>query len=103
MIEHYTDMTCREGNRQALITLLKQYKYDKDVFSSEKISTPLLILQGEKDSIIPAHYSNEFAQHSEQSKTIILKNTGHILHEEAPDKTVELIHQFLKEPTNKLT
>jgi len=43
-----------------------------------KVSKPTLILQGEKDIIVPMSYANYLNEHIKNSKVVILKNEHHV-------------------------
>lgn len=61
----------------------------------EKISTPMLIIQGEKDAVnAPAHHAEFMAEHIPHAELWLASNTGHSVHHEHPQEWVERVTQF---------
>lgn len=61
------------------------------------LTTPTLILTGDNDVIVPTHNTIENAQKvAEISELVVMKNTGHLPHEENPLEFVAHVVAFLK-------
>ena len=58
------------------------------------LSTPLLILTGEADTMIPASDGAQIAKLVQNGALINMKNVGHLLHEEAPIDVAAQIIEF---------
>ena len=85
-------------NSDAILKLMKATKQRKD-FRPElkKIKAPTLIIQGEKDLLLPIHLANEVHLNTPGSKLVIIPNAGHTLNiEQVPDvcKQIETFLQF---------
>ena len=58
---------------------------------------PTLIVWGEKDSIIPVADADEFERLIDDSRKVVMKDTGHIPMAERPQTFNELLVEFLAE------
>ncbi|OIR03584.1 2-hydroxy-6-oxononadienedioate/2-hydroxy-6-oxononatrienedioate hydrolase [mine drainage metagenome] len=61
-----------------------------------EITVPTLIIWGENDPVIPLESAYRFRTLIKNSKLVILPNTGHIPHEERPQRVLELIRNFIR-------
>ena len=83
-------------DKQALFKLMKATKERPDYRPElKKIKTPTLIIQGEKDLLLPVHMAEEVAKAIPGAKLHIIKNAGHTLNLEAIPQMCELIKNFL--------
>ena len=62
-----------------------------------EVKVPTLIVWGEKDSIIPVNDADEFERLIEDSRKIVMKDTGHISMAERPQTFNDLLVEFLAE------
>jgi pimeloyl-ACP methyl ester carboxylesterase len=62
-----------------------------------EVKVPTLIVWGEKDSIIPTRDADEFERLIEDSRKVVMKDTGHIPMAERPDAFNEVLTEFLAE------
>jgi pimeloyl-ACP methyl ester carboxylesterase len=62
-----------------------------------EVKVPTLIVWGEKDSIIPVRDADEFERLIEDSRKVVMKDTGHIPMAERPVTFNELVLEFLSE------
>jgi 3-oxoadipate enol-lactonase len=79
-------------NSEAIFNLMRATKeridYRQDL---EKISAPTLIIQGEKDMLLPVHLAKEVQLHIRLSKLVVIRNAGHTLNLEfIPDVCREI-------------
>ena len=58
---------------------------------------PTLIVWGEKDSIIPTRDADEFERLIEDSRKVVMKDTGHIPMAERPETFNDVLVEFLAE------
>jgi pimeloyl-ACP methyl ester carboxylesterase len=65
--------------------------------SLPEIRQPTLIVWGEKDSIIPVKDAHEFERLIEDSRKVVMKETGHIPMAERPAKFNDVMMDFLAE------
>lgn len=62
-----------------------------------EVKVPTLIVWGEKDSIIPVRDADEFERLIEDSRKIVMKDTGHIPMAERPNAFNDVLVEFLAE------
>ncbi len=61
------------------------------------VKVPTLIVWGEKDSIIPTRDADEFERLIEDSRKVVMRDTGHIPMAERPDAFNRVVVEFLAE------
>ena len=61
-----------------------------------KIKMPTLIIHGAKDTIFPLKYGKAMAEKIKNSKMIIMDDIDHIIILNRPEKTIQIIKDFLK-------
>lgn len=97
LVDRYYELTLRAGNRRAL-----GLRMDHAIPTAERAARiptliqPTLILWGGRDRLIPAEYGNHFAADIRWSRLVLFPDLGHVLHEEAPDETLEPVLFFLR-------
>ena len=62
-----------------------------------EVKVPTLIVWGEKDSIIPIRDADEFERLIEDSRKVVMRDTGHIPMAERPDAFNTVVTEFLAE------
>ncbi len=83
-------------NSEAIFNLMRATKERRDYRKElEKIKTPTLVIQGEKDLLLPVHLANEVHLHISGSKFIVVKNAGHTLNIEHVHEVCAYIKDFL--------
>jgi pimeloyl-ACP methyl ester carboxylesterase len=60
-----------------------------------RISVPTLVLWGREDALVPVAYAEEFAKRIAGSRVEVLDDCGHALQGDQPDRTFDLITDFL--------
>jgi pimeloyl-ACP methyl ester carboxylesterase len=94
-LDRYYELMRREGNREATLNRLQHYgKNLQD--SIQYISTPTLILWGEKDRWIPVENAHRFNNDLVNSQVIVFPGVGHIPMEEIPETSAESVLKFLQ-------
>jgi len=84
-------------DKQALFKLMRATKERPDYRPElKKISSPTLVVQGEKDLLLPVHMAQEVAKAIPQSTLKIIPNVGHTLNLEAIPQMCALIKDFIK-------
>ncbi len=66
------------------------------------INQPTLIIWGEEDTVIPIHNGENLHREILNSRFIVLRNCGHIPHEETPEKFVEIVTEFCRDKKGKI-
>ena len=83
-------------NADAIFNLMRATKEREDYRKSlEKIHCPTLIIQGEKDLLLPVHMANEVHMHISGSQLKVIKNAGHTLNLEFVPEVCALMKGFL--------
>jgi magnesium chelatase accessory protein len=59
-----------------------------------KVTFPVLFLAGARDGIVPTFNSVRASKKTKQSKLVLIKNSGHLLHEEKSQLVVKEIKSF---------
>jgi pimeloyl-ACP methyl ester carboxylesterase len=98
LVTRYHKMALRVGNRQAFIDRAKtdfklgeKANYDK----LKSIKTPTLLIWGAKDNWIPLNNGKRMDSIMQNSKLVVLENSGHVPMEENPAESLEILKTFL--------
>jgi pimeloyl-ACP methyl ester carboxylesterase len=94
LVQLYEDMTCREGNRGALLKRLSLEKQDTDLV--KKIQVPTMIIWGDQDFLIPLENAYKFQRDLVNDTLVVMKGVGHLPMEESPEKVVAAVNGFIK-------
>jgi len=94
LVDLYSAMTLRAGNRDALGRRIAQ-GYTGNVALLSKIQAPTLILWGGKDRLLPPELGRRFARDIPGAKLVVFDGLGHVPHEEDPAGTVAEVRRFL--------
>jgi pimeloyl-ACP methyl ester carboxylesterase len=94
LVDLYSAMTLRQGNRKALGRHLQQ-GYAGDITQLKAIKAPTLILWGGQDRVIPPEVGQRFARDVAGAKLVVFDNLGHLPQEEDPARTVAEVRRFL--------
>ncbi len=80
----------------AIFKLMRATKERKDYREDLKnITAPTLIIQGEKDLLLPVHLAHEVNVNIKDSKLIVIKNAGHTLNLEHVPEVCAYMNEFL--------
>lgn len=83
-------------NSDAIFNLMRATKERPDYRKElKKIKAPTLVIQGEKDMLLPVHLAEEVQKNIADSKLIIVKNAGHTLNLEHVEEVSAYINEFL--------
>jgi pimeloyl-ACP methyl ester carboxylesterase len=86
------------GTSHALIKTAQQLvppNFDEMAERYKSITIPVLIIWGDKDTIVPLQVGRKLAANIPNSKLVVIPNCGHIPQEECPSKTIEAMESFL--------
>jgi len=64
----------------------------------QSLKMPVLLVWGEKDAFIPVGNAQDYLKAMPQAKLVTLPGVGHVLHEEAPQASVQAVLDFLSLP-----
>ena len=98
MMQRYHDMMLAPGVRTALLERMRQTRNSDPVSRLQSIKAPTLLLWGEKDAFIPVSNAQDYLKAMPQAKLVTLPGVGHVLHEEAPQASVQAVLDFLSAP-----
>ena len=104
--DEWYDMWMREGNRLAMINLLRQYVSGGVEDKIRAVKVPVLLIWGEKNKRVPlalAYETQKLLENSPEVKLEILPGIGHMLVQEAPQQSAQLIRRYLDERTSLKT
>ena len=94
LVEQYHDLTCRAGNRQALLArLTMDQKGDTTVIS--KVPMPTLIVWGAEDQLIPIDNAYKFQRDLQMDTLVVFPGVGHVPMEESPELVIPLVSKFI--------
>ena len=98
MMQRYHDMMLAPGVRTALLERMRQTRNSDPVVRLQSIKAPTLLIWGEKDAFIPVSNAQDYLKAMPQAKLVTLPGVGHVLHEEAPQASVQAVLDFLSLP-----
>lgn len=99
MLEAYTGMLAHPGRLDSIIRAAKKYKApDRESVMEglRRFELPVLLIWGEKDSIVPQEDMRVFSRILRNSTEIRIPDCGHLPQEEFPELTAGLIADFLR-------
>lgn len=98
LVNRYHEMSLREGNRKAFIDRAKtdfNLTDSNNINRLPKVTSPTLIIWGDKDSWIPLENGKQMDNLIPNSELVVIKNSGHVPMEENSIESVELVLEFL--------
>jgi pimeloyl-ACP methyl ester carboxylesterase len=95
LIELYTAMALREGNRRAVVLRFAQIVPGALAWRIPEIRQPTLILWGGRDRVVPPENGTRFRRDIAGSRLVVFPDLGHVPHEEDPAGTVAAVEPFL--------
>jgi pimeloyl-ACP methyl ester carboxylesterase len=96
LVDRYFELSLREGNRNAFLNGLNRGLKNDNYLKIKTLQMPTLIIWGEQDLLIPIDVAENFHRDLPHDTLVILKNLGHTPMEEDPQKTVQVVMEFLK-------
>jgi pimeloyl-ACP methyl ester carboxylesterase len=100
LVTRYHKMALRQGNRQAFIDRAKiDFRLDSktNLEKLKSIQTPTLLIWGAQDNWIPLNNGKRMDSMMQNSKLVILENSGHVPMEENPEESLEALIDFLND------
>lgn len=101
VVDEWHSMWRREGNRLAMINLLRQYVSGGVEEKIRSVRVPVLLLWGEKNRRVPvslAYETRALLENSPEVRLEILPGIGHMLVQEAPQESAQLVRAYLDTP-----
>lgn len=96
LTNRYFDLMLGEGSREALLARMAQTTLVDPVPLLKRIQAPTLLLWGEQDGMIPFANSAEYLKAIANVKLVSLNGVGHPPHEEAPERSIVPVSEFLQ-------
>jgi pimeloyl-ACP methyl ester carboxylesterase len=100
VVDEWYEMWMREGNRLAMLNLLRQYVSGGVEDKIRAVNVPVLLIWGEKNKRVPvalAYETRDLLVNAPEVRLEILPGIGHMLVQEAPEAGSKLIRQYLDE------
>ncbi len=86
-----------QDDKQSLFKLMRATKERPDYRPElKKITVPTLVIQGEKDMLLPVHLADEVTKAIPNAQLKVIPNAGHTLNLEAVPQMCALISDFIK-------
>ena len=98
VVDEWYEMWMREGNRLAMLNLLRQYVSGGVEDKIRAVSVPVLLIWGEKNKRVPlalAYETKNLLVNSPEIRLEVLPGIGHMLVQEAPEASSQLIRRYL--------
>ena len=94
-VNEYYKCICDGGSRRAIHLSLSGFGEKRLLASLEEVRTDVLVVSSDMDRWHTTEQGEEYAAALERAEFIVMRNAGHLLHEEKPDRTVELVRSFI--------
>lgn len=98
MIDEWYELWMREGNRMAMLDLLRQYVSGDVEGKIRAVRVPVLLIWGEKNPRVPLALAYEFQKlltNASSVKLVVLPGVGHMAVHEAPVESARAAREFL--------
>jgi pimeloyl-ACP methyl ester carboxylesterase len=95
LVGRYADMMRAPGVRGAIIARMQQYLPENPEPQLKHITAPTLLIWGERDGMIPFTNAQDYLRAIPGSRLVAFPDLGHIPQEEAPDRSLAPVRQFL--------
>ena len=95
-MRRYQDMMRAPGVRTALIERMRQSRNSDPVPRLQSLKMPILLVWGDKDAFIPISNAQDYLNAIPHATLASIPLAGHVVHEEAPQPSVEAVKEFLQ-------
>lgn len=92
--EYYKPASDGEGRRAIRLTV-SSFGEKELMASLGEIETPVMVISSDKDRWHSLEQGEAYANALPHSEFTVMRNAGHLLHEEKPDRTVEMVRSFI--------
>jgi pimeloyl-ACP methyl ester carboxylesterase len=92
----YHELMLAPGGREALIARMQQTVLVDPRPLLARIAAPTLLVWGEQDAMIPVANSDDYLKAIPNVKRVTFPGVGHLPHEEAADRSIAAVADFLK-------
>ena len=95
-MRRYQDMMRAPGVRTALIERMRQSRNSDPVPRLQSLKMPILLVWGDKDAFIPISNAQDYLNAIPHAVLATIPLAGHVVHEEAPQPSVQAVKAFLQ-------
>lgn len=95
LVDRYVELARAPGHRQILTSQRSGPARPVTEATFAAISTPTLVMTGEKDELIPADHARGFARAIPGAKLVVYPEGGHVPMEQLPDRSAADLRAFL--------
>jgi pimeloyl-ACP methyl ester carboxylesterase len=95
-LRRYQDMMRAPGVRTALIERMRQSRNSDPVPRLQSLKMPVLLVWGDKDAFIPISNAQDYLNAIPHATLASIPLAGHVVHEEAPQPSVQAVKEFLQ-------
>ena len=81
----------------SLLTTARNWDADRIEQDAHLIDQPTLLVWGDSDTVIPTHHGEKLYDRMLNSRLVILKDCGHLPHEEKPSLFKKLVLEFCRD------
>ena len=92
-VEFYRRLAMCPGHVAGVLAMLAAWDLAPLEARLPRLETPLLLLAGERDGIIPLQHQRRLARHTKNARLRVVQRAGHLLHEERPAFISQLLLQ----------
>jgi magnesium chelatase accessory protein len=98
LLTHYADLFGTAGHVNGVLGMMARWELHKLVPRLPGLATPMTLIVGAGDTMVPPDVSRHVAKLVPNSNLIELPKLGHLAHEEAPDILADTIRGVLLSP-----
>ncbi len=97
LVTRYRDMMLAPGVRGAIVARMEQNVLQDPEPLLRRITAPTLLVWGRQDGMIPFSNAQDYLRDIPDSRLVSFPDLGHIPQEEAPERSLAPVRQFLAE------
>jgi pimeloyl-ACP methyl ester carboxylesterase len=95
LLTRYYELILAPGVRKAMIAKLEQSVLSDPVPLLKRIAAPTLLIWGDQDAMIPITNAKDYLKALPAATLITIAGSGHLPHEEASEKSLVAVKEFL--------
>jgi pimeloyl-ACP methyl ester carboxylesterase len=95
LVDRYVEMARAPGHRDILFSIQENPKAPVSAETFKAIHVPTLVMQGEKDTLVPVADGRAFAAAIPGARLVTYPNVGHLPMEQIPDRSAADLKAFL--------
>jgi magnesium chelatase accessory protein len=94
LLKHYAHLIGRKAHVDGTLGMMAQWSLAELSSALPRIETPVLFIHGAKDSAVDVSVAKRAAKMMPNAELVVLKDAGHLAHEEAPEEVAHHIATF---------